>query len=312
MTRTRILLLGLLLIGCILSPFIIGKALLRLSISSLKSSSQLEVTYTSAYANAFTGTVELRGVSITRPIPDFVDVTIPTVNIDLDTRKAVFGTTLFSTLELEGLEGRVISQNVSVPFEFSSVILKNFSPDHLVEGALFNSEVSGRVWSSSISITSQNITLSSLPIAEINALFDTPLTGFRSGLLSLSTLSRWAVKDTHYSTQLRIRLSGHKAEVPDNLSQLERLIASQLVAYVNRQKSLTFDAPITLDRSQLKGNAQHDFKIVFETIGTSMIEALPSQLSTVKGRDNISANPLNLSDKHIQSIQKKLQLFLND
>jgi len=306
------LLLGLTGLLIVFSPFIIGKVLLSLSLMSLKSSSQLSVTYESAYTNALTGKVKLQGVTLTRPVPNFVNVEVTKVDIDLDISKTLFGPARFTSLKLEGLEGRVIRNNVSVPFQFSRVLLKDFAPSELVEGALFNSEVSGQVWESSIEVTSQNMTISSLPIDKLNTLFDNPITGFKYGLLSISTLSGWDVEEPKYTTQLRIRLSGLKAEVPDTITGLEKLLASQLVAYVNRQKSLSFEAPTQLNREKFNGNDQHDFNYVFQTIGSSMIDALPSQFSNVKRSQNVSSNPLNLSDKHIQSIQKKLQSLLGE
>jgi hypothetical protein len=308
--RKRLLLVtGLILIS---SSFFLGNVLLKTALSSLESSSQLKVSYEEASINPFTGKVSLLDVSIQRPLPDFVDVAIPTLNIDIDISRTLGGSVYFDSVEMNQLNGRVITKNIPVPFTFSKCSLENFSPDHLVDGVLFNSAISGYIWQSNIEITSRNMTISPLPIDQLNRLFDSPITGFRSGLLSIATLSNWEVVDHTHSATLQIRLSGHRAFVPDSFSGLERLFASQLVAYVNRQKSMDFTAPIKLDRSTFTGDITQDFTSLFQTIGNSMIETLPSQFSNIKGSRHVNSNPLNLSNKHIQSIQEKLQSFLNE
>lgn len=312
MKKRRALIIVLCLLLFFLLPTILGKLLLSQSLSSIHSSTQLSINYDSAKVNTLKGVVMLKNVSITRSLPDFVDVSIPTVDLKIDILTTLSGQTQLKFVRLEGLEGRIISNNVSIPFQFTKVFLHDFSPDHVVEGLLFKSDISGHIWESSIAVSSENLTISSLPILHLNTLLNDPITGFRSGLLSISTVSNWAVEGHHYRTRLQIRLSGHQAEVPSYMTGIEKLLASQLVAYVNRQKSLSFEAPVQLDRSRLNGNSQHDFNYVFQTIGTSMIDTLPSQLANIKGNQHVNSNPLNLSDKHIQSIQKKLQSFLSD
>lgn len=309
LSKRLLLLAGLCLITL---SFLMGKILLSTSLSTLERTSQLSVTYAEASVNPFTGTALLTDVSITRPLPDFVDAKIPTLSLDINVVHTLRNSLQFTSVDLDGLSGRIISNNIAIPFSFSEVTLTNFFPDQLVDGILFNSSIIGHIWESSIAISSHNMTISSLPIEQLNTLLDSPITGFKSGLLSITTLKDWKVDGSRHHSPLQIRLSGHKAEVPKSLSALEKLVASQLVAYVNRQRSLSFQAPIVLDRASFNGDIDHDFSHLFETIGSSMIESLPSQLANVKGSRHVNKNPLNLSDKHIQSIQQKLQSFLSE
>ncbi len=233
--------------------------------------------------------LSLQLIQVHRDIPNFLDIQAKNLHFNIKTK----------TLDIQILEGRIISQNIAIPFNFDRILMSPIRPNHLVNDLFFNSTIEGSIWESDVAITPQGFNLSFIPIDKINTLFDNALVLFSKGDLGIKTLSPWEKDGTLYTTQLQISVRNFKTRMPDGISGFQKIIVKQLLTYLKQKGTLLIDIPFQINPTHFNGQSAHDFDYVFKQLGLSLSKTVPRMFFKV-------------NDAQLRTIENSLLGLLDD
>ena len=288
----KVFFIGLILLG--LTYTYLGSALLKGGQFYVEKEFDIQSNYKESTVSLLKGSTHLKDVSFTRALPDFLDIEAKNLALSLKD----------SSLVLSDVSGRLITQNISIPFQFETFQLSTLYPSALVEELFFKSTIKGEIWESNIDITPVTFNLNTIPIDKLNTLFDDPLSLFSKGFLSVHSTQGWLQEGTRYSTRVQITIQNFDLRLPKSLSHLEKILVSQLFNYLREKEGLVVDVPILIDTADFTGDTTQDFIFMFKQLGTQLVKTLPHTF--FESRTFSKSNIFNLTDKQIQVLEENL------
>lgn len=159
-----------------------------------------------------------------------------------------------------------------------------FRNEYMVFDLLFRTNIDLSINDHTLSINKKlvddtyetNFILSDFPVNIIADYVDkVPFNLFQKGTISIEINNKQKVQKKSVMTQWNINLSDVTAKVPDDMPFVQKVIAKQIVNYINKNnddKNVSFK--LSLDEGQFQADASSDAKNLWNIISKNLLEQL--------------------------------------